>query len=412
MAKTTTYITRDIERAIGMDPSADFHIVCNECPYSLAIKNKFPDFVTLIKSPSKPMGTSDLITHYSEVLKALGAQAGNKEVDLKQTDLLVFKNTSRVERFAVEQGWNMINPKAALGELIETKMSQVEWLGDLGKKYLPKNSISVAKNLVWTGKPFILQWDHGHTGGGTVLISREGDLKYIKDKFPERMTRRTEYVRGPSFTVNVVVAQHKILVGNISYQITGTLPFTDNIFATVGNDWGLTHSLLNEEEIEYIQTMAQNIGKKMNISGWRGLFGIDVIRDDDKNVINLIEINARQPASTTFESILQQKNRALGVKGLTTFEAHVKALKGEDLKDELILINDGAQILQRITRVIQTISPEKVAKLEALGLSTIPYVNTMHNEDLLRIQSEMGIMETHGRFNKRGKEILDIVSEK
>jgi len=400
MAKTTTYITRDIERALGMDPSAEFRIVCNKCPYSLMIKQKFPDFVTLIESPAKPMGTSDLITAYSKDHKA----------EATNSDLLVFKNTSRVEQFAITEGWHLLNPKASLGETIETKMSQVEWLGDLGKKYLPKNSVSVASNLAWTGKPFILQWDHGHTGGGTVLISREGDLKFIKEKFPNRMTRRTEYVRGPSFTVNVVVAKHKILVGNISYQITGTLPFTDNIFATVGNDWGLTHSLLNEDEIEYIQEMARNIGKKMNISGWRGLFGIDVIRDDDKNVINLIEINARQPASTTFESILQQKNRAAGVKGLTTFEAHVRALQGEDLKDELIPINDGAQILQRITRAIQTISTEKVNKLESAGYSTIPYVNTMHNEDLLRIQSEMGIMETHGRFNKRGKEILDIIS--
>jgi len=400
MAKTITYITRDIERALGMDPSANYHIVSNKCPYSESIKNKFPDFVTLIESPAKPMGTSDLITAFSKDHKPEAANS----------DLLVFKNTSRVEQFATTEGWHLINPKATLGETIETKMSQVEWLGDLGKKYLPKNSISIASNLAWTGKPFILQWDHGHTGGGTVLISREGDLKYIKEKFPNRMTRRTEYVRGPSFTVNVVVAQHKILVGNISYQITGTLPFTDNIFATVGNDWGLTHSLLNEDEIEYIQEMARNIGKKMNISGWRGLFGIDVIRDDDKNVINLIEINARQPASTTFESVLQQKYRAQGVKGLTTFEAHIKALQGEDLKDELIPINDGAQILQRITRAIQTISPEKVAKIESAGYSTVPYVNTMHNEDLLRIQSELGIMETHGRFNKRGKEILDIIS--
>ena len=402
MAKTTTYITRDIERALGMDPNSDFHIVCNKCPYSETIKQKFPDFVTLIESPAKPMGTSDLITAYSK----------DHKPEATNSDLLVFKNTSRVEQFATTEGWHLINPKASLGETIETKMSQVEWLGDLGKKYLPKNSISITSNLAWTGKPFILQWDHGHTGGGTVLISREGDLKYIKDKFPNRMTRRTEYVRGPSFTVNVVVAQHKILIGNISYQITGTLPFTDNIFATVGNDWGLTHSLLNEDEIEYIQQMAQNIGKKMNISGWRGLFGIDVIRDDDRNVINLIEINARQPASTTFESILQQKNRAAGVKGLTTFEAHVRALQGEDLTEDLISINDGAQILQRITRAVQTIPPEKVSKLESAGYSTIPYVNTMHNEDLLRIQSEMGIMETHGRFNKRGKEILDIISEK
>ncbi len=384
-----------------MNPSSTYHIVCNTCPYSEKIKTQFPDFVTLIDAPTKVMGTSDLIVTFSQKNKP----------DALHADLLVFKNTPRLEPIAIENGWHLINPKAALGEEIENKISQIEWLGDLGKKYLPQHTVMPTKSVTWTKEPFILQWAHGHTGGGTVLISTEDELKLIKQRFPERLTRRTAYVRGPSFTVNVVVGAQKILIGNISYQITGTLPYTDNIFATVGNDWGLTHSLLNETEIEYIQEMALKIGTKMNVAGWRGLFGIDVIRDDDHNLINLIEINARQPASTTLESILQQKNRDFGVKGLTTFEAHVKALQGEPLDEELITINDGAQILQRITRKTQTISPEIIKKIEALGYATIPYVNTMMNEDLLRIQSDRGIMETHGRFNTRGKELLDVITK-
>ncbi len=398
--KSITYITRDIERALGVDPSPEYHIVANKCPYSETIKQKFPDFVTLIDAPAKPMGTGDLITHFSQ----------NNKPDADHSSLLVFKNTARIEPVAVAGGWNLINPKASLSETVENKISQIEWLGDLGKKYLARHNIVVAKSLAWTKEPFILQWAHGHTGGGTVLISSEEQLKIIKTKFPERMTRRTEFVRGPSFTVNVVVAANKILVGNISYQITGTLPFTDNVFATVGNDWGLTHSLLNEQEIEYIHEMAHNIGKKMNIAGWRGLFGIDVIRDDERNVINLIEINARQPASTTFESFLQRENRSHGVKGITTFEAHIKALQGEQIDEDLILVNDGAQILQRVTRDIQAISPEKIQELQSAGHITIPYVNTMHNEDLLRIQSLQNLMETHTRFNKRGKRILEIIT--
>lgn len=398
--KPITYITRDIERALGMDPSPTYRIVCNKCPYSESIKAKFPDFVTLIEATSKVMGTSDLITKFSETNKPAS----------DNNNLLVFKNSSRVEATAITNGWHIINPKATLGEEIETKISQIEWLGDLGKKYLPQHTVMPTKSVTWTKEPFILQWDHGHTGGGTILVNSENDLKSLKQRFPERLARRTAFVRGPSFTVNVVVGAQKILIGNISYQITGILPFTDNMFATVGNDWGLTHSLLNEDEIEYIQEIAKKIGTKMNVAGWRGLFGIDVIRDDDHNVINLIEINARQPASATLESQLQQQYRAQGVKGLTTFEAHVKALQGEEIKDELIPINDGAQILQRITRKTQTVPAEKIAKIESLGYTTLSYANTMHNEDLVRIQSPFGIMETHGRFNKRGKEILDIIS--
>jgi len=398
--KTITYITRDIERALGMEPSANYRIVTNKCPYAETIKQKFPEFVTLIEAPAgslvKTLGTGDLIE--------------KSPIPTDSSDLIVFKNTPRLEPVAITKGWKLLNPRAALAETIENKISQIEWLGELGKKYLPSHNIVVGKALAWTKEPFIIQWAHGHTGTGTILIESEEQLRTIKSKFPERITRRTAFVRGPSFTVNVVVASDKILIGNISYQITGLEPFTDNMFATIGNDWGLTHSLLNAGEIETIQEMAYNIGKKMNIAGWRGLFGIDVIRDDDKNTINLIEINARQPASTTFESVLQLENRKHGVKGLTTFEAHIKALCGESINEDLIEINDGAQILQRITRKVQTLGQEKIEELKKFGYDTLLYSNTQHNEDLVRIQSNFGIMETHGRFNKRGRQITNALS--
>jgi predicted ATP-grasp superfamily ATP-dependent carboligase len=327
----------------------------------------------------------------------------------RDSNILVFKNTARIEPISALHGWNLINPKASLSETVENKISQVEWLGDLGKKYLPNHVIMLSKNITWTGEPFVLQWAHGHTGDGTALISSVAELRSLQQKFPDRITRRTAFVKGPSFTVNAVVASNKILVGNISYQITGMTPFTDNIFTTVGNDWTLTHSLLDESEIEYIENVVSDIGKKLNIAGWRGLYGVDVIRDDERNTINLIEINARQPASTSFESFLQNQNRVAGVDGLTTFEAHLKALLNEPIEKPLIPINDGAQIIQRVTRTVRDIKATSIDSLKSTGYNLITYPNTQYNTDLIRIQSSRGIMETHGNFNERGKEIVKIL---
>lgn len=396
-SRKITYITRDIERALGMPPSAEYSIVTNRTPYGEKLKKQYPDFITLLDSPdSRSLGTGALLEH-PETAKIIPANS----------DILVFKNTERIEPIATAKGWHLINPKASLSETVENKISQVEWLGELGKKYLPHHVIMIAKNLAWTGQPFILQWAHGHTGDGTVLINSINDLRSLQQKFPNRVTRRTTYVRGPSFTVNVVVAANKILVGNISYQITGLPPFTDNAFTTIGNDWGLTHKLLNDAEIEYIETMATDIGKKLNIAGWRGLFGIDVIRDDEHNIIRLIEINARQPASTSFESFLQNENRKAGVVGLTTFEAHLKALLNEPIEQPIIPLNDGAQIVQRVTRNVRDVGEDVVGSFELNGYNVITYPNTQYNTDLIRIQSTKSIMETHGQFNEKGKGIVD-----
>lgn len=396
LPRPITYITREIERALGMDPEGSYSIIAGKTPYGDKVAASFPN-VHLIEAP-EVIGTRELIERAS-------ASGMIKPGDTA----LVFKNTARVEEAAAKAGLQLLNPPAALSETVENKMSQIEWLGDLGKKYLPAHAALPMRKVTWTGEPFILQWAHGHTGGGTLLVSSEAELKTLQEKFPCRMTRRSAYIKGPSFTVNAVVASDRILMSSISYQITGLTPFTDSHFATIGNDWSIAQDILSPDEHEYITEMVQEIGKKLNISGWRGLFGVDFMRDDERNTIHLIEINARQPASTTFESYLQRENRLQGVPGITTFEAHIKALLGENIEEELIPVNDGAQIVQRVTDAVSVVSASAISDLETAGYIAIPYPNTEHNTDLLRTQSAQGIMERHGIFNERGKEIARLI---
>ena len=210
-------------------------------------------------------------------------------------------------------------------------------------------------------------------------------------------------------------------IGNVSYQITGMPPLTDSPFATVGNDWSLPHTLLNERHLDELRGIAEKIGAKMSDSGWKGLFGIDVIYDEERDQFKLIEINARQPASTTFESQLQAKFRGHGLVGSTIFEAHLAALTDSPLTEKQIEINDGAQIVQRVTNnQIRRVGlrtedrpswTEKIAALNKAGYTTIPYSNTKPNSDFLRIQSDKGLMASHGKWNARGEKIIQILEK-
>ena len=84
------------------------------------------------------------------------------------------------------------------------------------------------------------------------------------------------------------------------------------------------------------------------------MFGVDIIAEEKTGRLFLQEINARQPASTTFESQLQQKSEVRNQKSeITTFEAHLASLL--NLPNDnytLISIHDGAQIIQRVTNQI------------------------------------------------------------
>lgn len=392
--KNIVYVTRDIERALGKNPTGDYFIITNKTPYALDIQKKYPDNTWLIDS-------STILDTY-EILLLPEVQSALSEHKPK---ILVFKNTPHIEDLCREKGFELMNPSAELSEKIENKITQVSWLGELSS-YLPPHKICLAQDIEWQDKAVVLQWAHGHTGDGTILVSNKEALDQIKEKFPHREARVTEFIKGPMFTVNIVACGDKILVGNISYQITGILPFTENSMSTIGNDWSITHTLLTETHLNKIQEMAVSIGEKIRKDGWKGLFGIDIIYDEERDAIHLIEINARQPASTTFESELQSSVRSEGVTGITMFEAHINSLLDTDIPENIIEINDGAQILQRVTTNIKSVNKDK---LEASGYKTIEYTNEKINSDLLRIQSAKGIMEAHMKFNKRGKEITDLI---
>lgn len=397
-AQKIVYVTRDAERAAGMAQNEDYLIVTN-----------------IIHSDKKA------ILDTAHLLKLTSTE---QLIEGNTAAVLVFKNNQLIENICRENNWKLLNPPATLAEKIENKISQVAWLGDLADRYLPPHHIGGATSRGGTSNsdPVVLQWAHGHTGDGTILIKSQNELRALQEKFPERLARMTKYIEGPSFTVNAVVAQDKILTGNVSYQITGLAPFTDNPFSTVGNDWGVVGSLLDGPDIGHIEGMAREIGEKMSRDGWRGLFGLDVIKDIRSGKIFLIEINARQPASTTFESQLQSlqptdtdstnvtgNDHGSSRNGITIFQAHLLALQNKPIDQPIIRISNGAQIIQRTTKAVRDVPEKTTDALETAGYKVISYPNTEMNSDLVRIQSRQSFIESHGKLNENGRRILKII---
>ncbi|MCL5781968.1 MAG: ATP-grasp domain-containing protein [Patescibacteria group bacterium] len=393
------YVTRDIERALGTNPNKNFIIVTGRSDYAENIRRQFPDFVHIVDIDD--VNTAKLLAH--EKTRAI--------IDEADTDIIVFKNNAQIEAIAKENGWNLLNPPSTLSEKIENKISQIEWLDGLADKYMPEHTIAKANQLVWQGQPLVVQWAHGHTGDATFIVNSASELMALTSTFPERPAKASRYVNGPSFTANIIANKESVSKGNVSYQITGLQPFTDNQFSTVGNDWSVTHTILSERDTEELETIIDDVGSRIAKSGWRGLFGLDFMKDEERDRIVLVEVNARQPASTTFESVLQMSLRRQVpnmTNRLTTFEAHIMSLLGQDV-DEIVNINDGAQIIQRITKATNNIPEDTIGSLELAGYKVISYDNTEPNSDLLRIQSDHGIMESHNKLNVRGREIADTI---
>ncbi len=397
------YVTRDIERASSLELTGYF-IISNSTAAGKKISQKRTN-ILLIENDTL-LDTHELLSH-ADVKQFI-----QKNSEGNDPNIVVFKNTTVIEKICLENNWKLLNPSAKLAQKVEEKITQIEWLGEL-TKYLPPHKIQLAKEVQFDEKndmPFILQFNRAHTGLGTMFISREAELQEIQTKFPNRPVRITKFIAGGAmFTSNNVVTPDNVLVGNISYQITGMLPFTENPFATIGNDWNFPHKFLKPHHIQKYNQIAKDIGDKLRGSGWKGLFGIDVIYDFETDDLFLIEINARQPASTTYESQLQMI-RKKNLQEMTTFEAHLSTLLDINLQKQLLIkIDDGAQIIQRVIDLRKQNLDKPVQILESLDekLNLIVYTNTESGTDLLRIQSTHSIIKAHLELNNLGLQIQD-----
>jgi hypothetical protein len=390
------YITRDFERALPLIKQKSDFIITNSSTFAKKIAKKNRRIILI--SEDHLLDTSELLRQ-SSVSKLINSYPG--------ANLVVFKNTALIENICRMNGWKLLNPPASLSAKIEEKISQVEWLKDLSH-LLPPHQIINGSKIKFSGRPFIAQFNRSHTGSGTFLINSTKIASEISSTFPNRPVRISKFIEGPVFTSNVVVSVNRnILLGPISYQITGLKPFTNNDFATIGNDWALPNKILSKQHIIEFTKIAQSVGKKLSDENWRGLFGIDVILDTVKNKIYLLEINARQPASTTFESELQSDK-----KSTTTFDLHLMALLQKELNQMPTNISNGAQIILRVPDPHEPKDLSKIIKiLEKSSFKTILYPNQKPGNDLLRIMSKKGIMSNHNRFNKTGKKIVEIIEK-
>lgn len=327
------YVTRDGERGIFCsDHISGCHLVANDFSYLNGHSNVFA------KKGKKVMSTRELLLD-DEVEEYIKDQSGNNT-----PKIVVFKNTPQIEGICAERGWELLNPPAELVENVENKMTQRDILQEIGV-LVPESMVGVLGELTYgdvvdtLGGHFVLQYNRSHTGQGTILITDEGQWSEQVDKFPKRDVKLSALIAGESFTVNAVAdTKGGVVMGNVSYQITGVDALTKFSFATVGNDWFVGAQLIASVQGD-MKNIVKKIGSYLSSKGWRGMFGVDVVMGEGGKLY-LIEINARQPQSATCESYLQGA-------GDSILEVHLQALQGERIGKKEVPVVSGAQIFVR-----------------------------------------------------------------
>ena len=111
------YVTRDIERALGLPDTEGYFIISNATEFAKEVaKNRA--HILLIEEETI-LDTWQLLEHdkTNTFLKTLSSQR-----------IVVFKNTPHIERICASKQYNLLNPAADLALTVEAKISQVSWL--------------------------------------------------------------------------------------------------------------------------------------------------------------------------------------------------------------------------------------------------------------------------------------------
>jgi len=298
------YLSNDPERAMGLEQLImNYHVACiDNTQYESYFKSVGTKFFCLddLRADGVYRSSGKLIIspefkeyfeHYSNI----------------NNYFQTFKISSLFEFQTKKLGAVVLNTTSALNRRFEDKISQFEELKNLDIK-LPKSFVSELesvqfKNVAFDPRDgFVIQFDRGHTGSGTVFIKDEKELIELKKKFPKRHVKVSELIKGCAYTLNCCVGRNGIYMGGLSAQITGVSLLTPNIGGTVGNDWSYRKDLV--KGLEGIKHDVQIIGEHMKRNGYKGMFGVDLIIDE-KGDHKVIEINARQPASIPIYTKMQ-----------------------------------------------------------------------------------------------------------
>lgn len=305
------YLCNDPERALGIeDLIPNFHIVCiDNTPiipilrergikiFSVAEKNSNPN--PLFRSSQRLLQNKDVIQYIKQ----------NTPED-STPYIMLFKPSPRIEKLATQLGYRVLNPESRLNRLFENKISQYNILSKIGLNF-PKTLIgkldgfdypTITKQL---SSQLVIQFNRGHTGDSTYFISTEAEFNNLKQTFPFRLCRIAQKIDGEAWTINCCTTKFGTIAHGLSYQITGVEDLTTQKGGTVGNDWSRSIAL-TEQVREKIKEVCVKTGDEMYKAGFKGMFGIDLIIDPH-HAVYIIEVNARQPASTSTHAKLMRE---------------------------------------------------------------------------------------------------------
>jgi hypothetical protein len=208
----------------------------------------------------------------------------------------------------------MMNPPAAMSELLNRKTWVRRRLKALGVPVIPGDEVRLSPDLFSGlvhryGMPLVVSLDQSAAGSGVHLIESEQQFRAVAAANLGAPASVMQYIDGKSMSLTGVRTQDYVILGEPSLQVIGQPSLTNLSFGWCGNDFSGEH--LTDHEVEQMRDMQTRIGEWLgelrvgDQKGFHSIFGVDYISDGEN--VYFTEINPRFLGTTALVADRQQE---------------------------------------------------------------------------------------------------------
>ncbi len=209
--------------------------------------------------------------------------------------------------------------------------------------------------------PSVVQ-EFGETGGmGTTVLKSGEELNSLPADVFYGPRRLTVFIRGIDCACSGCIVDNTLIVSWTRAMIVGCPGVATQPVHYCGNDWNVE---IPKEGVMALQKATEHIGKVLLRRGYRGIFGVDAIWDDEWGEAFVLEINPRILGATQLHSLLQMEHNLppfLGLhllsflkEGVRIDQRAVQAIRDTPLHGAQLILRN---ILGKTVEVRGTVEP-------------------------------------------------------
>lgn len=247
--------------------------------------------------------------------------------------LIFYKTTEKIYKTCRANGWTMIgNPPKYGKKTIENKVFFRGILDQCKIELIPGETSNLSQLDFTTlnqkyGPRFVIQLPDRGGGKGTFFINSQDDFlacinhdRVKKYQSPPDVVV-TKFIHGPSPSLTACVTHEGIISTNLQYQLLDipelwNLKKGSGLFS--GHDW--TQSNFSPHVEKQGTSYALKIGEHLANLGYRGIFGLDMLLDQETEKLYVVECNPRLLGSFPCLPMVQYTNGEPPILGFHVLE--------------------------------------------------------------------------------------------